>query len=301
MASTVYDQIYEARRIRIIGDSVLDSISSKTPQDIYLLPESQGKINKYAIATASLKWVLLPATDPFAISFKEFETLSPDESEKLIRAAYELNKGIIKDAWAKGNRQIILCQNKIVFKTQEDEPISSEVIEKLAKKYNSACYVFSAPDKVEESAWTPISRDDSYPTLKIYLGKADSNEDEIIEHSSPILADFDTGNPSLKVFNSSLLPEELKEFRPFDVREGEHLGQQYTYYNKRVKICVKDINGKTSSHVCFIRMIREWNNCALLQASPNRVGFVGRDLAKALRMRLKIDAVKRITQILDVS
>jgi len=301
---TITDQIRESRRVRILGDFPQDLLTPSKTEYCFpriFLSEKQRKTDKASIDLPFLTWELIPSKNPFDLSFSEFQGLSLNESEELVKTVYELCKDLIRDAWATGYRQIVICDRKVIYKTLDDEPIAVEKIKELAKEYDKACYVFSAPDIVEESIWTPITGDDSYPTLKLYIGLEGTDEKEIIKECSPILADLDTGNPSLKVFNANLLNQELAIFSPFEMREGEHLGCNYSYYQKHVKICVQDVNGNVRSVVCYTRMIRNWDRCALLQSSPNRTGFVGRDLLRALRIRLKIDPLKNTTQILDVS
>jgi hypothetical protein len=299
---TMTDQIRKSRRIRIFGDFSRDLlVPIKTVSDFppTFLPNKQ-ETDETSMNLSSFRWEIIPSRDPFDLSFKEFQELSPNESEELVKMAYELCKDLIKDAWASGYRQVVICDRKIILKTLDDDPITVDKIEGLAKEHDKACYVFSAPDVVEESVWTLVYGDDSYPTLNVYLGSEESDEKEIVKEYLPILADLDTGNACLKVFNANLVNQALT-FSPFELREGEHLGCSYIYYQKRMKICVKDIKGNVNSVVCYVRMIRNWDRCALLQASPNRTGFVGRDLLRTLRIRLKIDPLEKKTQILDVS
>ena len=97
--------------------------------------------------------------NPFNVSFAEFQNLSPDESEKLLAAAYELCKGLIRNAWADGYRQIVICDGKLIYKTLDDEPVAAEKIKRLAKERGKACYVFSAPDRIEETVSASVTDD----------------------------------------------------------------------------------------------------------------------------------------------
>jgi hypothetical protein len=170
----------------------------------------------------------------------------------------------------------------------------------LAKKYNKACYVFSTSEMVEESAWTPINEDDDYPTIGIYCGAVDSEESEIVKNFPVINADFDTGNPVYKVFDANQLPESVASFLP-PLRHDTHLGRHYPYYQKTVKLCVEDSEGKIHSVVRDIRLVKDWTGSALLQVSPNRVGFVGRDLVRDLKIKVELDPVRKTTQIRGAS
>jgi len=281
---------------------ITESLVPRKPKYIPLqgITPDQQKTNRLRLDMA-LEWELIPAKNPFDLSFNEFLRLSPDETKEMLSKAHELGEALIQDAWNCGYRQVILCQNKIVFKTKEDEPIPSGTVEKLSKKHNKACYVFSAPDIVEESNWTPISGEDAYPTIKIFVGSEDVADKWLVENASPILADLDTGNPHYKIFDAGLFSQEMQSLGPFELREGTHLGDNYYYFNKRVKICVQDVGGNIKSTICLIRMVRDWSRCAVVQISPKRTAYVGRDLLRALRIRLKIDALSSTSQILDVS
>lgn len=299
---TFIDQVRESKRIRVIGEQLSDLLVLKKSERLpSMLLTNQQERSKSSFDLTHFGWELLPTRNPFDLSFSEFLRLSPDESEEMLKKANDLCKSLIQDAWSNGYRQVILCKNEVIFKTHDDEPVSASKVKQLAKKRNSACYVFSAPDIVEESTWTPISGDDSYPTIKIFLGSENTADKDIIEKSSPVFADLDTGNPHYKMFNVNLFSQELQKFTPFELRQGMHLGCDYSYFNKRVKICVQDINGNINSFVCLVRMVRDWDRCAVVQISPKRTGYVGRDLLRALRVRLKIDPLHSTTQILDVS
>jgi hypothetical protein len=265
------------------------------------LSENKERINNHFVDASFLGWELIPSKDPFNLSFAEFQILSLNESEELIKIVFELCKDLINDAWTNGYRQIIICDKKIIFRTELNEPISAKKVEELAKKQNKACYVFSAPDTVEESVWAPVENGDAYPTIKLYLGPEQATEKGIVNNITPVCPDFDTGNPDYKIFDANILHQELQKFNPFELRVGTHLGCTYSYYLKEAKICIKDIEGNLNSHVCPIRLVRDWAGCAVLQASPKRTGYVGRDLLRALKVRLKIDFLANSTKILNVS
>jgi len=301
---TFEDQIRESRRVRVWGEFPQELLAGRSEREQTFIPldslSAKQKENTLTSDIPSIRWELISAKNPFALSFKDFINLGLNESEELLKIVYDSCKDLLEEAWRSGSRQAVICDGKIVFQTTDIDDISNEV-ERLAKKHDKACYVFSAPDVIEESTWTPISGDDFYPTLRVYLGTEDSDEKEIVEKSSSIYADLDTGNPFYKIFNANQLAEPLTDVTPLQMRSGEHLGCSYTYYNKRVKICVKDINGNVNSIVCNVRLVRHWDGCALLQTSPNRVGFIGRDILRDLRIRLKFDPIEKATQILDVS
>lgn len=243
-----------------------------------------------------VNWAYPLPKDPFSLSFREYSRLTYKEALELQDEVYRVSSQVIEDAWKRGKRQVVICDRKIILETESIEDIPNDKIMELVRKYGKACYIFSTSEMVEESAWTPIDKDDDYPTIGIYCGAVDSEESEIVKNSPLTNADFDTGNPGYKVFDANKLPESIASFLP-PLRYDRHLGRQYPYFQKTVKLCVEDSDGKIHSVVRDIRLVRDWIGSALLQVSPNRVGFVGRDLVRDLRIKVELDPIRKTTQI----
>lgn len=247
-----------------------------------------------------LNSVYPPSRNPFDITLSEFNTLSLHDVKELQTIAYEMCKDLIEQAWKEGLRQLILCDGKIIYETRDIHDISNELVEGIAKEWNKACYIFSSPDMVEDFDWTIVDDHDSYPTLGVYLGTKDSEENEIVNNTFPINADLDTGNPYLRVFDSNQLSEALTSFTPLEMRQGEHLGKSYTYFHKELKICVKDQAGKIHSTIKDTRIVKDWKGCALLRTSPNRIGFIGRDLIRDLVVGVELNPLKKTTRVIGI-
>jgi len=247
-----------------------------------------------------ISWIYPPPQDPFSLSFAEYSRLTYREALELQNEVYKVSSNLLDEAWKRGKRQVVICDGKIVYETESLEDIPNDTILELARKDNKACYVFSTSEMVEESAWIPIDEDDSYPTIGVYCGAVDSAESEIVESSPLISADFDTGNPGYKVFDANQLNGSIASFLP-PLRHDTHLGRSYPYFQKAVKLCVKDDDGKIHSVVRNVRLVRDWIGSALLQVSPNRVGFIGRDLIRDLRIKVILDPVQKTTRIYGAS
>ena len=306
---TFEDQIRESKRTRVWGEFPQDWVPSTSEREQVIIPldslsEIQQQKGTITVDIPPITWELIPPKDPFSISSEDFFSLEddPDKATELLSRAGDLCKDLLEDAWKKGIQQAVICDGTIIFESREIDGISNEKVEQLIKEYGKACYVFSAPDIIEESVWTPITSDDSYPTLCIYLGTEESDKKDIVKNNPPIYADLDTGNPSLKIFDANQLVESLRKFKPYHMREAKHFDQRYIYFRKKVKMCVMDINSKINS-IAYddVRVVRNWQGCAVLQVSPNRTGFVGRDVLRDLRIRIKLDPIEKTTQILDVS
>jgi len=303
---TLEEQIQESIRGPGIVGEFPKYIFSTTEQELDITPEQQyeGSIPKIpSLENWQFSYPKEKGYNPFSLSLEEFRGLKSNKVKELLREVYDLCRNLLEEAWERGVQHVIICDGKVVYESRENQDISNKTVEQLLKKHNKPCYVFSAPDIVEESNWTPVGDNDNdfYPSLHLYLGTEDTEESEIVKNTPAVCADLDTGNPYYKIFNAEQLDPTLTRFRPIHIRQGTHLGQSYTYFTERLKICVKDIMGNIKSSIYNVRIVEDWANCALLQTSPNRQGFIGRDILLDLGIKLKLDASKRITQILDVA
>jgi hypothetical protein len=245
-------------------------------------------------------WQYPSPRDPFSLSYEEYTRLTYEEALELQKEVQRISSSLIEDAWKRGKRQIVICDGKVVYQTANLADIPNEKIDELAKKCGKACYVFSAPDIIEESAWILVDAEDYYPTISIFLGEENSDESRIMQTCQEIAADFDTGNPIYKVFDANQLAAPLSSFTP-PLRTGIHLGRNYTYFQKRAKICVEDTSGKVHSTVQDVRLVEDWKGSALLQCSPNRKGYLGRDILRDLGIKIELNPLAKITRIHGIS
>lgn len=111
---------------------------------------------------------------------------------------------------------------------------------------------------------------------------------------------MDTGNPLYKYFSVDCFDEELFDADKF-FRESIHMDEVFYFFQQEVKICVRDRDGNVASRVYNIGIVEEWEDCALLQASPNRIGFVGRDLLYDLGIIILLDSKNEKTTIIEVT
>ena len=255
------------------------------------------------ITVSPVNWRYPAPQDPFNLSFTEYSRLTYREALELQNEVYRVFSNLLKDAWRSGKRQVVICDGKIIYETESLEDIPNDKIMELAKNSDKACYVFSAPDIVEESAWILVDEEDYYPTISLFLGAEDLDESHIIQ-TQQIAADFDTGNPIYKIFNANQLSEPFSSFTP-PVRTGTHLGRSYTYFQKKARICVKDMSGKVHSIVRDVRLVKDWKGCAMIcgvgYAFPNRTGYVGRDLLRDLGIKIELNPITKISRIDGVS
>jgi len=88
---------------------------------------------------------------PFSLTFDEFLKLDFTEIKHLYSQVHDSFKDTLESAWKKGIRHIVISNERIVKESDKIEHISDDEIKQLGQENNSACYVFSAPDFIEES------------------------------------------------------------------------------------------------------------------------------------------------------
>ncbi len=244
-----------------------------------------------------IRWGARSQDDPFRITLSEFLSLDLEDVERLYAIVATLCKRQLTEAWRSGAKKAVISDGTIVHTSPSEEGAPVDLVKALSQKLGRPCYVFSAPDAVEECVWNEVNDHDCYPTIDIFVGTESQPEADIIK-APAIPSDFDTGNPNYRIFDASLFPKELTSFNAYELNGGVHLGMNYAYYERKVKVCVKDISGSTHSLVRRVRLVKNWKGGALLQASPNRRGYVGRDLVRDLRVKVELDPARKTTRIL---
>jgi hypothetical protein len=248
------------------------------------------------------KWKLTNVLDPFTIPFDQFFNLDYTDASRLQDSVYQKLSAKLQSYWKRGVRQVVVCGEEIVYETESVTDITNEKALSYGKQYNKAVYVFTAPDLVEESAWCATTTYDEYPTIPLYVGEENFDESKIddVESFSYVVTDFDTGSISVKIFASQVLIQSLRRYVP-PIRSTDHLGKTYSYFNRSAKILVRTITDTIHSIVSEIRVVPQWEGCALLQANPNRFGFVGGSIIRDLKVKLELDPMSNMTRIHEPS
>jgi hypothetical protein len=90
-----------------------------------------------------------PIPYPFRITAGEYISMTRGETGQLHSEVYKLFRKILEAKWAKGLKQVIICDGEVEFETEDEEMLLSDVIHDIAQKHNRACYVFSAPAMID--------------------------------------------------------------------------------------------------------------------------------------------------------
>lgn len=232
--------------------------------------------------------------NPFEIALTEFDKLSFVEFKVLLEKAHELCKAKVEKMFNENPmlQELVLCEGEIVLTSKEEGGISNEAVRRLMEERKKPCYLIARPDKVEEAPWIKID-DDYYPALQLFLGSESWIDEEVERKGKRIVADFDTGNAELTIFNEEIGHDVVVQPALYEFRRGSHLNAPYFYFIRRAKICIKDRRGKVKSQILKCRFVRDWDESPLVVANPNRKGFIGRHFMFIFGLKVLLDALSK--------
>lgn len=234
--------------------------------------------------------------NPFDIPIAERDSMNPKRLSQLYDRVLQEYGSIIKERLKKGSRFLVLCDKKIVFSS--DRELSDEKVREIEKKHGKVCYVVTE-DLIEDSSWTPLTGEDYYPTIEIFIGETDCRVKEVFARGLRVTADFDTGNPDIAAFSD----DELNPFKIEEsliMRRAIHLGRYYDYYLLKVKMGICDSSGKRKTIQKTCRSVLLWHDIErnpFLLANPKRRGFVGRDLMTRFPMDVLLSGKTKSSKV----
>lgn len=237
------------------------------------------------------------AVKPFEVSTAERDSMTPEELIALYDSLLEEHGRLIRESVGKSSRYIVLCNGKVVYASNR-EP-SDEELRNLEKNLGKVCYVLTE-DPIEESRWSPIGDGDYYPTIDMFIGGAQWEEEEVFRRGLKLTSDFDTGNPDVAAFNN----EDVNLIQPTVaciMRRAFHLGKYYDYYLTTLRIGIKDAKSVKRCITKPCRSVLSWTKPErnpFLLANPNRRGFVGRDLMFAFPLNIQLSGKNKQSKIL---
>lgn len=232
---------------------------------------------------------------PFSVPLEDFLELSPSQARRLHIRVGATFKKLLDSYWARGMKQVVLCEGEVVLATDSEEMVSDRVAQ-IAAEHGKPCYSFSAPDIAEESSWVPVSGDDYYPSIDIFLGAIDAGDEES-DRFVAVKADFDTGNKKTKLFDAEQVGYLLGNYTNLDWFEGTGPFGVYRYVPKHAKLAVLDESGARHSTSDVVYLVENWNGSNVRKFSPNRRGFVGRDLLRGFVVKVELDPLSRTTKV----
>ncbi len=207
-----------------------------------------------------------------------------------------------------GANTLVFCNHKKVLESKTPY-VPLDKIKEIEASEQKICYVVGR-DIIEEtgkvgiSRWSLIYDDDSYPTVPIYMGKKDCDEEKLFDEKNKIEnADFDTGNPSILAFDDKFreaLGEEPGVYQGRTIKYPlQGITISYDAYQNTVKIGVINYSDGYG-YDCKefeVLFVPDWDKSLFIKigTSPNRKAFVGRSLWSPgkLQFSLTMDPISK--------
>jgi len=230
------------------------------------------------------------------VSLEVYESWSDDQQLRYLTEAKKANADWIEKKLQELEAVwLIVSDGKIIaygpaLQTFPHEEEFDELCEKIGK----FPFVIFSPRLffIEETvSWhsTKMSGD-AYPTVLINV-KTDGAETELE-------ADFDTGALDT-YFDLDLLMQrgvvKAKKRKIYD--ESSHLGKNYKYIAKSIRLELKDKNGQHRRTQILAACVKNWNNSPFVAINPKRTALVGRNTMLQLQPVVLLDFANRQTEV----
>ncbi len=233
----------------------------------------------------------------FNISPEAFEKLDPEQQIFLAKVLYDSKKSEIEAIFRSepSIQEIAVCDGEIILKSTEIGGISEKEMEKIVRREGKVCYIFTRPALVEEIPWASLNQD-YYPTLSFLLGSQHWTDDVVCLKGREVTVDFDTGCP-FNFLDEKLGVNIVSPPTIHELRYSWHLGEPYQYYVRRVKICIRDPEGKFKCMVQIAFLVRMWNKSPFRIVNPMRVGLVGRRIMLEFGFELTLNPRRKASVV----
>ncbi len=240
-----------------------------------------------------------PMADKFVsanVSLAQYDAWSPEERFQYLNNAKKINANWIRKhlqdlsaAWLMViDGQVIVHGSSIQHLPQEQE------FDTLCEKHGKYPFVFFNPRLFmieESSAWHhTVEPDDAYPTVAVKLQSTQGALD--------LVADFDTGAID-SYFDFDLLVHHglVKQSHRDYEDESAHLGQNFRFIAKPLRLSVEDADGNSRETGFFAFCIKNWRGSPFVAINPTRTALVGRSLFFKLAPVVHLDFAARQTEI----
>jgi len=240
--------------------------------------------------------------DFFKMSFEGFSQLTEEKHWQILEKVFEEKKVWIEEQLKAHQAEWILVVGGKVEKsssTLDNLPTKAEVYE-IGKAKGFAPYLFVRDALIEEiasSPWSRITEKDHYPTIPIYVGKQEWDDEKLDLVENVLTADFDTGSPTVVLDKDRLIERKWITDSEIGII-GSHLGRTYGYFLPELKLGCKTASGEMKSDVFRVRAVRNWKESPFCQINPERCGLVGRNVLIELSLHLLLKGDEKKTDIL---
>lgn len=241
--------------------------------------------------------------DPaFNMTFRNYLSLSATERRALVIEAQERRRDWLRfQLEARQAAWILVIGGQVVKSSQRlDDYPTPERLMKLGTEHDRIPFVFTRPPLFEEIPWSALPGDDFYPTLALTIGAGDWEDAQMPAQGHYLNADFDTGSPYLFLSWDWLLSLGLVTATPVDFPQTwHHLGRQYVYYTRLLRVGVADESGTIRSLPVACECVEDWQESPLCEVNSTRQALAGRNLLLGFPLTLKLDGAIRRTQIIS--
>jgi hypothetical protein len=240
-----------------------------------------------------------PMADKFVsanVSLAQYDAWSPEERFQYLNNAKKINANWIKKhlqelnaAWLMVIDGQVIAHGSSIQHLPQDQDFDA-----LCEKYGKYPFVFFNPRlfMIEEaSAWhRTVEPDDAYPTVAVKLQSAQGALD--------LVADFDTGAID-SYFDFDLLSQHslVKQSHRDYEDESAHLGQNFRFIAKPLRLSVEDQSGNSRETGFFAFCIKNWHSGPFVAINPTRTALVGRSLFFKLASIVHLNFAARQTEI----
>jgi len=241
------------------------------------------------------------AAELFAIPFDTYRVMSQDERDAVAFRAYKILDRWIDDELKKRHAKwMLVCGGEILESSPEflEYPSSDKLI-MVGKERGLIPFVFIYTPLIEESSWSPLSRDDYYPTLPLTIGKFGTTAERLASEGVAIKADFDTGSPDLLLDYDQMVSNGIIRTMPIEHAHYRlHLGEYFRAYLLPVVIGVNDHHGKTITIQFGAIFVRNRRLSPLCFVNPAREALAGRNLILKFPLKIELDGEKKTTEVI---
>jgi len=200
-------------------EQVLETIDDFAPDELDLLEKRLASAREKKNGGASTPAAPAVAKDLFAIPFSEYLAMPLEERHAIQISAYEkYSEWIAQELERFQARWILVCGGKVTESspTLRNYP-RREKVRSVGEQYGLMPFVFVRGPMIEESIWTVLPYNDSYPTLPIIVAAENENPSNLKTNGWLITdADLDTGSPDVLVDYDRVLEKGIIESQNID-------------------------------------------------------------------------------------
>lgn len=241
--------------------------------------------------------------DPFGISLELADKINDEDMIKLYDLLKKQKRELIDQKFKEYKATALALSGDEVIPFNRIP--SLEDTEQVKRRTGKICYVISRPKIQQLSSWSVTKQttpwNDHYPTLELYIGRPDWEDEKVFRKGFRKEADLDTGNgvQGVSAFDHEVWVD-LEYPNASGLQDCDVWGG-FKYRASDVKLGVKDCNGNKKVLPIEVMFVKDWQQSpfkAVFNAGCN--GFVGRELMFKFGLKVELDAPNKKTSVLSL-